>query len=67
MIERDGNFIQGELIEVTVTGLQPSAEYTFRTRAVNEYGIGAISVEFQFTTGKNYNIIIILRTHENNC
>lgn len=55
MVERNGNFIQVELIDVTVTGLQPSTEYVFRTRAVSEHGTGAISMEFQFTTGKSYN------------
>ena len=50
-IERSGNFIQGELIDVAVTGLQPSTEYVFRTRAVNEHGTGAISEELPFTTG----------------
>ena len=57
MVERSGNFIQGELIDVTVTGLQPSTEYTFKTRAVSQYGTGAMSAEIQFTTGKNYNIL----------
>ena len=51
-IERSGNFIQGELINIPVTGLQPSTEYTFTSRAVNELGTGDISTEFQFTTSK---------------
>ena len=53
-IERSGNFIQGELINIPVTGLQPSTEYTFRSRAANEHGTGDISMEFQFTTSKSY-------------
>ena len=59
-IGRNGNFIQGELINVTVIDLQPGTKYTFRSRAVNEFGTGNISMEFQFTTGKSYNYNIIV-------
>ena len=50
-MEKSGSFIQGELIDITVSDLQPSTAYVFRTRAVNEHGTGAVSMEFPFTTG----------------
>ena len=46
-----GNYIQGELLNVTVTDLQPSTLYTFRAIAVNSLGSGDLSMEVMFTTG----------------
>lgn len=66
-IERSGNFIQGELINIPVTGLQPGTEYTFTSRAVNELGTGDISTEFQFTTSKRRREKSISKLSANYC
>lgn len=58
-VERAGSFIQRDLIDVIVAGLQPSTEYTFRSRAMNAHGTGAVSMEFAFATGDDLNAIVI--------
>ena len=49
--EWSGNYVQGDLIDVTVTGLEANTVYTCRTRAVNAVGMGNVSMNFNFMTG----------------